>query len=80
MALWLLAYLPVVGLLAWRANKGSDGEKVAFFINLALLWLSAFWFFGYPGLIIGALIATGTILLTLVTLTGTSLFSKEEEG
>lgn len=74
----LLIYLPIIFFLARRANRGGEGEKVAFVVNLALLWLSAFLFFGYAGLIAGALFATGAIFVAMISLTATSLFSRDQ--
>ena len=71
-----LAYLAIIGVLAWRAWRGGDTEKVMFFVNVVLLWASAIWFFGYPALIGPAVVAAGGILLLLVALTSSDFLSR----
>ena len=67
------AYLAIIGLLGWRAWRGSDTEKVMFVVNVMLLWLSAIWLFGYPALIGPAVVAAGGFLLLLVVMTSSDL-------
>jgi hypothetical protein len=73
MALAGLAYLTVIGLLGRAAWRGGDTEKVMFIINLALLWLSAIWIFGYPALIGPAVLAAVGFLALLVVMTSSDL-------
>lgn len=73
MALATLAYAAIIGLLGWRAWRSGETEKVMFLVNILLLWLSAIWIFGYPALIIPAVLAAGGILLLLVVLTASDL-------
>jgi len=70
-----LAYVPVVGFLAWRARRGGAMDWVFFSINLLLLWLSALWFFGYPLLIVTMLTAAVFMLVALVFSTSTDMFT-----
>ena len=75
-----LAYVPVVGFLAWRAKRGGSGEWMYFAINVFLLWLSALWFFGYPLLIVTALSAAAFTLTALVFSTSTDLIPERLSG
>ena len=70
-----LAYVPVVGFLAWRARRGGTMDWVYFSVNVLLLWFSALWFFGYPLLIVTALSAAAFTLTALVFSTSTDMFN-----
>ncbi len=70
-----LAYVPVVGFLAWRARRGGAMDWMYFAINIALLWLSALLLFGYPLLIVTALSAAVFVLTALVYSTSTDFIS-----
>ena len=67
------AYLAIIGLLAWKASRGGDNEKVMFVINVVLLWASAIWLFGFPALIGPAVVGAGAMLVVLVVLTSSDL-------
>lgn len=73
MALAILAYLALIGILARAAWRNGATEKAMFVLNLALLWLSAIWLFGYPALILPAVLAAIGILALLVTITAGDL-------
>lgn len=73
MALAFPAYLAIIGFLGWCAWRGGETEKLMFVVNLALLWFSAIWLFGYPALIGPAVVAAGSFLLFLVVLTSSDL-------
>lgn len=73
MALAIPAYLAIIGFLGWCAWRGGETEKLMFVVNLALLWFSAIWLFGYPALIGPAVVAAGSFLLFLVVLTSSDL-------
>ncbi|MDF1607423.1 hypothetical protein PZ897_04475 [Hoeflea sp. YIM 152468] len=76
MALALMAYGSIIGVLAWAAWRGGDTEKVMFVINTLLLWLSAIWLFGYPALIGPAIVAAVGYLALLVVLTSSDMMSQ----
>lgn len=61
--------IPAVGLLARSAVRGGDGEKIAFVVNLMIAWLVAAITYGYPAIIIPALIMVPVILGVLFLLT-----------
>ena len=73
MALAILAYAAIIGVLGWAAWRGSVREKTMFVVNVMLLWLSAIWFFGYPALIIPAIAAAIGYLALLVVMTSSDL-------
>jgi hypothetical protein len=73
MALAIPAYLAIIGFLGWCAWRGGETEKLMFVVNLALLWISAIWLFGYPALIGPAIVAAISYLLFLVVLTSSDL-------
>ncbi|WP_425403879.1 hypothetical protein [Hwanghaeella sp.] len=70
-----LAYVPVVGFLAWRARRGGATDWVYFAVNVLLLWFSALWVFGYPLLIVTMLSAAVIVLTALVFSTSTDMFT-----
>jgi len=73
MALAILAYGAIIGFLGRAALRSGDTEKVMFVVNVALLWLSAIWLFGYPALIGPAVFAAVGILALLVIMTSADL-------
>lgn len=73
MALAIPAYLAIIGFLGWCAWRGGETEKLMFVVNMALLWISAIWLFGYPALIAPAVVAAASYLLFLVILTSSDL-------
>ena len=73
MTLAILAYAAIIGFLGWAAWRGGETEKVMFIVNVVFLWLSAIWLFGYPALIIPAVVAAISYLALLVALTSSDL-------
>lgn len=73
MALAILAYVAMIGILGRAAWRNGVTEKVMFVVNVALLWLSAIWLFGYPALILPAVLAAIGILALLVIITAGDL-------
>jgi len=73
MALAILAYAALIGILGRAAWRNGVTEKAMFVVNLALLWLSAIWLFGYPALILPAVLAAIGILGLLVIITAGDL-------
>lgn len=73
MAVAIPAYLAIIGFLGWFAWRGGETEKLMFVVNVALLWISAIWLFGYPALIGPAVVAAASYLLFLVVLTSSDL-------
>lgn len=61
--------IPAVGLLLRSALRGGDGEKIAFVVNLMIAWLIAAITYGYPAIIIPALVMVAVILVVLFLLT-----------
>ena len=74
MALTILAYMAIIGFLGWSAWRSGQTEKVMFLVNIILLWLSAVWMFGYPALIIPAVIAAVSYLALLVLMMSSDLW------
>ena len=70
-----LAYVPVVGFLAWRARRGGARDWVYFSVNVLLLWFSALWFVGYPLLIVTMLSLAAFVLTAIVFSTSTDMFN-----
>ena len=62
-------HIPVLGWMLKEAASGSDTAKVLFLVNCVLLWLLAITFFGYPAIIIPALLAVPTIFTVLILIT-----------
>ena len=74
--LWLcLTAVPAVALLLRSALRGDDGEKIAFVVNVMLLWLAAAVVFGYPGIILPALVLAAVVLVSLIVMTAADLLS-----
>ena len=73
MALAILAYGAIIAFLGRAVLRSGDTEKVMFVVNVALLWLSAIWLFGYPALIGPAVFAAVGILALLVIMTSADL-------
>ncbi|TQV72520.1 hypothetical protein [Denitrobaculum tricleocarpae] len=61
--------LSASGVLLRSALRGGDTEKIAFVVNLMLAWLIAAITFGYPAIIIPALILVPIVLVILFLLT-----------
>lgn len=61
--------LPILGRIAREVVEGPE-ENAFYAIGMGVsLWLSAILLFGYPGLIIPALIAAAAMLVTLIRIT-----------
>lgn len=73
MSLAILAYVAIIGILGSAAWRSGVTEKAMFVVNVALLWLSAIWLFGYPALIVPAVLAAISILALLVIITAGDL-------
>lgn len=74
--LWsFLIAVPAVALLLRSALRGNDGEKIAFVVNVMLLWLGAAVVFGYPGIILPALVLTAVVLVGLIVMTAADMLS-----
>jgi len=73
MALAILAYAAIIGLLGWAAWNSGVTEKAMFVVNVVFLWMSAIWFFGYPALIGPAVLAAIAYLALLVVMTSSDL-------
>ncbi|WP_412049190.1 hypothetical protein ACK6D9_15585 [Hoeflea sp. Naph1] len=69
----ILAYTAIIGFLGRIAWRSGETEKVMFIVNVALLWLSAIWLFGYPALIVPAVLAAIGFLALLVIITAGDL-------
>lgn len=73
MASVILAYAAVIGFLGWAAWHSGMTEKAMFVVNVVLLWISAIWFFGYPALIVPAVLAAAVYLALLVVMTSSDI-------
>lgn len=65
----VLYHVPIFGWMLKEAVSGSETAKVLFLVNGALLWLLAAIFFGYPGIILPALVAVPVIFIILIMIT-----------
>jgi hypothetical protein len=61
--------VPVLGWMIKEAVHGGADTKVLFLINMVLIWLVAILTFGYPAIIIPALIAVPTMFTILILIT-----------
>ncbi|MFM2279885.1 MAG: hypothetical protein RLZZ444_2116 [Pseudomonadota bacterium] len=61
--------IPVFGWMIKEAALGSANTKVLFLINMVLVWLLAIATFGYPAIIIPALIAVPSMFTVLILIT-----------
>ena len=66
MFLRILYAIPVLGWLLRDAAEGGDKALIFFLLNLAMMWLLSALFFGYPGIIIPALIAVPVMFAILI--------------
>jgi len=66
MFLRVLYAIPVLGWLLRDAAEGSDDAPIFFLVNLAMMWLLSALFFGYPGIIIPALVAVPVVFAVLI--------------
>ncbi|MFG1297790.1 MULTISPECIES: hypothetical protein [Xanthobacter] len=69
-------HVPVVGWLLRDAVHGLPDARYYFIFNLLVLFAALVYFFGYPFLIVSALTATAAMLVTLVILTASDMFSR----
>ena len=65
----LVYHVPVFGWMLKEAVQGSQTAKVLFLINCALIWLLDIIAFGYPAIIIPALILVPVIFVLLILIT-----------
>jgi len=61
--------VPLFGRMLKEAIHGPTTAKVLFVVNLLLLWLLAIVTFGYPAIIIPALIAVPIMFVLLILIT-----------
>jgi hypothetical protein len=61
--------VPVLGWMMKEAAFGHANTKVLFLINMVLIWLLAIMTFGYPAIIIPALVAVPTMFTILILIT-----------
>lgn len=74
--LWsFLIAVPAVAFLLRSALRGHDGEKIAFVVNIMLLWFGAAVVFGYPGIILPALVLTAVVLVSLIVMTAADMLA-----
>lgn len=65
----MLYNVPVFGWMLKEAVAGPATTKVLFIVNLVLLWLLAIFCFGYPAIIIPALVAVPAVFVVLILIT-----------
>ncbi|WDZ79920.1 hypothetical protein PWG15_31335 (plasmid) [Ensifer adhaerens] len=65
----LVYNVPVFGWMLKEAAQGSQTAKVLFVINCALIWLLAIIAFGYPAIIIPALVLVPVVFVLLILIT-----------
>lgn len=61
--------VPLFGWMPKEAVQGQTTAKVLFVINLLLLWVLAIVTFGYPAIIIPALVAVPLMFVLLILIT-----------
>lgn len=61
--------IPLLGWLIRDAAEGGETAFAFFLVNIALFWLLAALLFGFPGIIIPALVAVPTVFVILIMLT-----------
>lgn len=61
--------VPVIGWMLKSAWHGDAREKTLFLVNLVMIWALAILYFGYPALILPALVLAGSYLAFLVVFT-----------
>ena len=74
----LVFSIPVVGWMLGSAARGTESEKVAFLLNLAMIWAFAVIFFGLPALFIPAVIFAIGFLIFLVFFTASDFVKPAE--
>lgn len=67
--IFIVVALCVGGLMLRSALLGGDNEKIAFVVNLMAVWLIAAILFGYPAIIVPALVMVPVVLVILFLLT-----------
>ena len=65
----LVYNVPIFGWMLKEAVQGSQTAKVLFLINCVLIWLLAIVAFGYPAIIIPALVLVPTVFVVLILIT-----------
>lgn len=65
----VLYNVPVFGWMLKEAVSGPVATKLLFIFNLVLLWLLAIFWFGYPAIILPALVAVPTVFVVLILIT-----------
>lgn len=61
--------VPVLGWMLKEAVQGPATAKVLFVLNLLMIWLLAILTFGYPAIILPALVAVPLMFVLLVLIT-----------
>lgn len=61
--------VPVLGWMLKEAVQGTATAKVLFVLNLLMIWLLAILTFGYPAIILPALVAVPLMFVLLVLIT-----------
>ncbi|MDQ0505899.1 hypothetical protein [Xanthobacter agilis] len=69
-------HVPVVGWLLKDAVHGLPDAKYYFIFNLFVAFACLVYAFGYPFLIVSALTATATMLVSLIILTASDMFAQ----
>lgn len=62
-------HIPVFGWMLKEAVGGTATAKVLFVVNMLMLWLLAILQFGYPAIILPALVAVPTMFVILIAIT-----------
>ncbi len=61
--------VPLFGWMLKEAVQGPTTAKVPFVVNLLLMWLLAIVAFGYPAIILPALVAVPVMFVVLILIT-----------
>jgi hypothetical protein len=65
----LIFNIPIIGWIIKKAAIGPASVKAMFLINLKMLWILSILIFGYPAIIVPALILVPTMFVILFIIT-----------
>ncbi len=66
---WMIYRVPLVGRMLKEAMHGPTTAKVLFVVNLVAVWLLSIVTWGYPAIIIPALMAVAAMFVVLILIT-----------
>ncbi len=69
MVLKVVYAIPVIGWMLREAIEGPVTAKILFLVNLVMVWILAIIMFGYPAIILPALVLVPTMFTILILIT-----------